>query len=77
MKTASSRRVCFQADATATGTETERAASSVQSHESNYNRFDLMRVEQQCRDYWQAVYGQDAERASRGGVAWLWGGCNG
>lgn len=27
--------------------------------------------QQRCRDYWSRMYGADAEKRSRGGVAWL------
>jgi len=30
-----------------------------------------MREQQLCRDYWQRMYGIEAERLSRGGVMWL------
>lgn len=79
----SSRRDCFQAPATATGTETERTTNGVQSHRADDNRStrtaqrarlaERKRTEQQCRDYWRHMYGTHAEIASRGGVSWVGG----
>lgn len=87
-KTTSSRRVNLAKDPHTTATTsatikdsslpatTANINSSTQATQRAYIT-DRLRTEQQCRDYWRAVYGQDAERASRGGVTWLWGGCNG
>ena len=82
-RTASSRRECFQADATATRTETERTTDGVQSHKADDNRStkatqraqlaERRRTEQQCRYYWRRMYGTRAEIASRGGVSWVGG----
>lgn len=37
----------------------------------HYTTWTRLREQQGARDYWQRVYGVDAERASRGGVTWL------
>ena len=65
------------------GREVETERVSVQSRtcdytaEGEYRRAlacdsrDRMRAQEACRAYWVAMYGADAERASRGGVMWV------
>lgn len=41
------------------------------SASSDYTRHSRIAAQIGCRDYWARMYGEEAERASRGGVMWI------
>ena len=51
------------------GSKTKRHINSL----TGCNSTSSSRIAEQkrCRDYWSRMYGADAEKRSRGGVAWL------
>lgn len=51
--------------------EDMNASSGVLSSTGHYISKKRLREQQECREYWAAMYGHRAEVESRGGVNWI------
>ena len=69
--TGSARQAGLFADEQQGGHDTEEERRSAHPRTGHSSSWDRMRDQQIARSYWRREYGEQAERASRGGVTWL------